>query len=78
MRGGLQTLKEREIKLDDPSAAVIDVGFQDNPTYLPSELCHFVEGQRHGKKFSARQTTAMLPLLPRHPVIMLEPSPMRG
>lgn len=60
MRGGLQTLKEREIKLDDPSAAVVDVGFQDNPTYLPSELCHVVEGQRHGKKLSARQTTAMI------------------
>ncbi|MCJ1261528.1 hypothetical protein MMC22_001392 [Lobaria immixta] len=27
MQGGLQTLTEREIKLDDPSAAVVDVGF---------------------------------------------------
>lgn len=56
MQGGLQTLTEREIKLDDPSAAVVDVGFQDNPTYFPSELCHVVEGQRYGKKLSARHS----------------------
>lgn len=48
--------RKREIKLDDPSAAVVDVGFQDNPTYFPSELCHVVEGQRYGKKLSARHS----------------------
>ncbi|TRX90380.1 hypothetical protein FHL15_008745 [Xylaria flabelliformis] len=54
-------------KIQDPALPVINVGTDENPSYLPAEVCAIVPGQRTTHNLSAAQTTKMIDFAVRGP-----------
>ncbi|GAD99066.1 RNA interference and gene silencing protein [Paecilomyces variotii No. 5] len=56
------------IQLRHPELPVVNVGSQDNPMYLPAEVCVVRPGQAAKAKLSSKQTQNMITFAVRRPV----------
>lgn len=52
----------------DPNLPVINVGTQQNPSYLPVDVCTVLPGQPSGAKLSPAQTAQMIRFAVRKPL----------
>lgn len=59
--------EEYNVRLRYPHLPVVDVGTQDNPAYIPPELCTVVKGQPFKGRLDDRQTESMLKVAKKTP-----------
>ena len=58
---------EHNLTVRDPNLPVINVGTQQNPSYLPADVCIVLPGQPSGAKLSPAQTQQMIRFAVRRP-----------
>lgn len=61
------TSTEYNITLRNPNYPVVNVGSRENPSYLPPEVCHVLDGSPFTKKLSPLQTANMIRFAVRPP-----------
>lgn len=60
------------ITIKDPELPVVNVGNRENPTYLPADVCHVVQGQPSSAKLTDLQTQQMVRFAVRGPAMNAE------
>lgn len=61
--------KKQHKPLQYPDAAVVNVGTQETPVYMPPEVCYIRSGQAYRSKLSPDATANMIKFAVRQPVI---------
>ncbi|KAI8958512.1 eukaryotic translation initiation factor 2C 2 [Daldinia sp. FL1419] len=61
-------LNAHGIRIDNPNLPVVNVGNRENPSYLPVQVCHVIQGQPAKTKLDPGETQNMIRFAVRKPV----------